>query len=233
MQQIDLNHKPKERKPKITKDDILAYVNMAKTTYKRVSIMFLALICLLVAFFISNSIFKKSEANAKTEYGKYQNSILADKSDQSSSSKNTVIIPSDTAVDTDKLYADISKAESYIKSWFNWTNGKEYDAARKSVLNTFGKKSVMAQVFVKNVTVENGGKTVNLIDQSGLNMTVEEIKTYPLKIRDKGDNEYLSAILVNTNGSNGVSTTWSLVMTYTFDKENFITDAHVYFLNNR
>lgn len=230
MQSIDVNKK--EKKKKIDKATIDHIMHLIRFEYKRVTIMVGIMIALIVIFFVINSIFKSSEEKASIEYGKYQNSILAEQSDKASTIKNTVIIPSDTAVDTDKLNSDIAKAESYIREWFNWKNGDEYDKARESVLNTFGKKSIMSQIFAKNSRTTVADKEYNTIDMSGLNMSVVDMKTYPIKIDDEGDNEYLSAISVDTRSKNNVTTTWTIMMTYTFDNANFITDARVYFLDN-
>jgi len=224
LQQININNNDKND----NKFSIDTIKNLIMIEYKRITIMVTIAVILTIAFAAITSIFSKSEAKAIAEYSKYQSDILADKANDNDDNVKTVIIPSDTVVNVNKINSDISSAEKYISTWFDWTNGDEYDVARQNVLDTFGEDSIMSSIFVENARTASGN---SYVDNFKVNMVINSIKTYPTVINKNDNNEYLSMISVSTNTGNS-SMKYILTITYAYDENSNIVDAHV-FLNTK
>ena len=228
MEQINLNNNNKP-KLKLDKDTIK---QLLLVDYKRITIMACVALILLLSFFVLGSHFKSSENAARDAYNKYQSNQMAQKTYKNVDHSNTktVVVPSDSTVDVDKINADIKSAEKYMNTWFNWKDGNGYDKARKNVINTFGKDSSMGKMFVKNARLKSGRSYVDVFN---INMSITNMQTYPIKIRDrgKGNNDYMSIMTISST-KDGYSTSYEVMMTYTYNKDSLITDAKAYFIDN-
>lgn len=215
--------------------DIETIKDLLLVKYKLITILSCITLGLLILLVVLSNSFEASETSAKKEYTKYQSQLHASTVLQSENDKEpqTVVIPSETAVDTDKIDADTKAAETFFESIFNWETGDEFDAAKQIVINTFGENSELNKTFGENYRLDNGA---NFVDIAGVNMQMNSVKTYPSEITPDGNNSYVSFVKVTTKstdeGSNA-AVSYVISVTYTVDEDSNLTDCKVWLMPNR
>lgn len=231
MQQIKISDSDNKSKFP-TKEEIMTLVF---EKYRRISIMALLFLILLMSLFASMSYTKGKTQKARDLYSKYINTKNTESNTFTSKSKKQVIIPSDDAVDSDKLNKEISTAEQFWKDIFTYTNGKEYNDSRSQLIKLFGKKSEMVKnIFTENVEIKVDGndQTYNRVDQEGANMQTESILTYPLEINKDDNDRYVSFISYRITTSGNANVYDMLSIFYDVDQYGSIIDPKCYLLNN-
>lgn len=223
MQQIDLKDQGKK---KLTADEIKELLLVKYKKYTIMAVLFLML--LLVKFMVGRSL-AASESDAMNLYKKYQSTLYAMQQTKGDKVRTkTVVIPSDTAVNLNKVKKDVDAAESCIRSWFSWSDGKSYDKARADVLSVCGEKSDMAKLFAENPVIdEETGETA--VDAQNAEMQVVSITTYPADIKTKGDNTYISVLNVSIPNASGDSN-HTIIVRYMVNSKNKITDVSTDFV---
>lgn len=193
--------------------------------YKRVTIMFLIFFVLVAATVAVSKSFSASEEEAILNYNKYLNTLYAKDANDNYKPTKKVILPSETAVDIDKVNADIKVAEDFFENIFNFKNGDEYDKARDNVIKMFGEKNDLAKyVFEKNARLENGN---SYVDAFKINMKMTRMQTYLTNVDD--ENSYTSIITIESSGEDRTAT-YLISTDYKVDKNNNLVDCSVYFL---
>lgn len=231
MQQINLNDSKKtgSKMPSIDEIKEILFVK-----YKRVTIMCMIIIFLIAVMAIVFGKYSASETAAGEKYAKYVNSLYANDNAGLNKTPTKVILPAEGTVDLDKINADIATAESTLTEIFTFSNGEEYDKSRDTLITMFGEDSdVVKSVFTVNDKTVVNGEEYSYVDIHKVNMKVTNIRTYPIDIKDDGNNRYLSCISFVLATKESANVSYMLSTLYDMDEYGSMIDCDVYLLRNK
>ena len=227
MQQINLND---HEKAKIHVTKGLAY-DIAFRQLKKplaVSALFLALMCVYAA--TSHVLGARTEA-AHNAYSRYLSDEMAKNTTAPHYAPKQVVIPSEDAVDMEKIESDIASAHAVFSDIFNWSDGDAYDAARERVISLFGEGSGIAGLFTENARLESGA---NYVDTIGANMKFTGATDYPVSINPDGDNSYFSIVSVRSSSeSQQTTSSYEIAVQYTVGADGNLSGCSVSLLPYR
>lgn len=202
----------------------------------------LVCIVIVVVIFISNAIvsnvvYSKNLAKADDQMQQLTGEVeklRVTKQQAVSSTKAKV-----TGLDTKRVKTDDGIMEAFLKKCFTWSSAEEYrqirsDLQNSSDLNASGTfVDVLFPELLDEVTVDGDGNT-NVIDDSiygKLNMKYDSLKSHVVAI-DGTDYSYFTEVTVTSAIDGGISSTGSVILTYTVDKDGNLSELDAYTVAN-
>lgn len=190
----------------------------------------IALVAIVGCVYIINvNSWNTSLMDQKSKIEEYENAINVQK--QSIQNKQEETITSVSGIDFKRVEEDDKKAETFLSTIMTWDNYKDYENIRKKMINDYQipEDGSFMQVFLPKIPNKKNkdGKNYNKIDNNGLNITYDSMKSYVTKITEN-TYSYFSVVKWSTADSDGNEAESSAVFSYDMDANGGISNLEGY-----
>lgn len=190
----------------------------------------ITLVAIVGCVYITNvNSWNTSLMDQKFKIEEYENAINVQK--QSIQNKQEETINSVSGIDFKRVEEDDKKAETFLSTIMTWDNYKDYENIRKKMINDYQipEDSSFMQVFLPKIPNKKNkdGKNYNKIDNNGLNITYDSMKSYVTKITES-TYSYFSVVKWSTADSDGNEAESSAVFSYDIDANGGISNLEGY-----
>lgn len=198
---------------------------------------FVAVLALTIGIvMVSNNSFASQEGAASQQASQLEQQASELESKLKAEAEKSVSAA--TSIDLDRVSDDEKKISDIMTSATTWSDGKSYEAARKSIIDAGvaedsefltgadANNDGQADGFMPPVVYYTGtdGDERNTIDDTGASTKCSDVKVYCQGAAEDGTYEYLAVAKADsTSGSATVSTTY--VMTCSMDANGNISNA--------
>ena len=173
---------------------------------------------------VSENVFASQEGAASKQASELEQQVADIKSKLKADSEKSVSTA--TSIDFDRISKDEEKISDIMTSATTWSDGKSYEAARKSIIDAGvaedsefltgedANDDGQADGFMPPVVYYTGtdGDKRNIIDDTGASTKCSDVKVYCQGIAADGTYGYLAVAKADsTSGSATVSTTYAMI----------------------
>lgn len=142
-------------------------------------VTFVLMIGVLTVTTIIKTSAKTNNDQAQSQVMNIENNIKS--SDFELKAKESKVLYEQSGISTTQIKADESIASNFFEPAFSWTNGKEYDSARKSYIDELGANNKFVTEYMReNTKVDD----YNKIDTTGIKTKFNAMDMYPVKAND-------------------------------------------------
>lgn len=189
-----------------------------------------ALICLgiMIVSIVASGSFS-ANAYEKYKYAEGEVTFMQEKVDMVKKSGGTSSASSKVLgtmnIDSARFTRDKGLLANFFDKVFNWNNGDEYDAARKTLIETIGENNkTLNSFFIENKWNEDHSKST--VEVLGVNMKYEESNVY---ITETGDDKYsyICEVVYSSHDFTGNNGKGAFLVEASIDKEGNFKDVNM------
>lgn len=141
------------------------------------------------------------------------------------------LVKNSTGLDSERLNKDNQIASDFASAMFTWSSGDEYEARRKTMVDTYKispQSSMLTVLFPKDTVVKQpDGSKLSYITTHKLNSTFEKLETYVSKIQS-GVYSYFAFITWSASDDKGNEGKTTAVLTYDIDASGNMSNIDGY-----